>query len=229
MSLVLAVLPGEKLTYEVKYGFVKAGTLTLSVFRDTLKGEEVYHIRLSLESTPSFSKLYDVHDVFDSYVDTAFSHSILYTKKIREGKYRLDIAISYLPDSGLVRYSNGRQYRVDGYVFDPLAAIFFMREKGVREGETLKIPYHVDGITSVATVVPHSHRKVKLKWGRYSVVRVSPDFGRKGLLKEQTTLWITPYRPYIPLLIEARISFGKLSAKLIRYQIGDKDIIPLRR
>ncbi len=228
LNLIASILPGEKLTYEVKYGFIKAGVLTLSLTKDSLDGQPVYHILMRLHSSPSFSRLYSINDEFHSYVDTAFTHSIVYKKRIREGNYKLDVSISYFPDSGYALYSNGKRYVIEGNVFDPLAAIFFMRKLGVKPGETLRIPYHVDGITAIATVVPERFRKIRLPWGKYRGVSVKPDFGKKGLLKGETTLWIGPYKPYIPLFIEARISFGTLSAKLIRYQIRGKDVIPLR-
>ncbi len=225
-SLLTSILPGEVLKYEVRYGFIRAGTLTISVSRDTCQNQPAYRISMKLRSSPSFSKFYSINDEFVSCIDTGFTHSLMYVKKIRERKYSLDLAITYLPESGYVRYSNGKSYPVDHYVFDPLAAVFAMREKGLSMGETLQIPYHIYGITSAASVTPLKTKTIKLRWGKYRAFKIRPKLGKKGLFKGKTVLWIATKPPFVPLIIESSMPFGKLSATLTEYKIGRKDIIP---
>ncbi len=225
-NLLVAILPGEVLKYDVRYGFIRAGVLTISVSRDTFRGEPAYRITLRLKSNPSFERIYSLRDEFRSIVDTGMTHSLLYVKKVREGKYRLDLSIFYVLDSGYVRYSNGKLYRVEHNVFDPLGAIFAVREKELRMGDTLKIPYHIDGITSVALVYPLKLKKIKLRWGKCEAFKIEPEFGKKGLLKGRTVLWMARAWPHVPILIEAYMPFGKLSAKLIDYELNGKKLMP---
>ena len=55
---------GEKLTFKVRYGFVRAGTATMTVLKETeLNGHPVYQIQTTAESVSPFSWVYKVDDV----------------------------------------------------------------------------------------------------------------------------------------------------------------------
>lgn len=61
---------GEKLTFKVRYGFVRAGTATMEVMPDkVIRGKTAYHIQTRAESASGFSWIYKVEDVVDSYMD----------------------------------------------------------------------------------------------------------------------------------------------------------------
>ena len=80
---------GEKLTFRVRYGFITAGTATMSVLREMEYGDyPVYQIRTTAESASSFSWIYEVKDVVYSYMDKMGLFSWRFEKKLREGSYK---------------------------------------------------------------------------------------------------------------------------------------------
>ena len=64
---------GEKLIYKVSWGFIRLGTLRVSVI-DTVQidGQNSYHVRLRIDSNPRLFFI-DMHSQFDSYLlDNAY-------------------------------------------------------------------------------------------------------------------------------------------------------------
>ncbi len=57
---------GEKLTYDVKYGFVTAGIATFYIPKyKKISGRDVYHVTFEVNTVPSFDWIYKVSDRYD--------------------------------------------------------------------------------------------------------------------------------------------------------------------
>ncbi len=61
-----AFKPGEKLTFEINYGFVTAGEAVMEVdpVYQTMNGRKCYDIRFIVNSTSSFDWVYKVKDFY---------------------------------------------------------------------------------------------------------------------------------------------------------------------
>ena len=93
---------GEKLTFKVRYGFIRAGTATMEVMKDKMiRGKPVYHIQTRAESASGFSWIYKVEDVIDSYMDKMGLFSWKFEKRLREGSYMVDLSVNYFPEDSL--------------------------------------------------------------------------------------------------------------------------------
>ena len=58
---------GEKLTFDVKYGFVTAGVATMEIPEmRRISGREAYHVTFEVNSVPSFDWIYKVRDRYET-------------------------------------------------------------------------------------------------------------------------------------------------------------------
>lgn len=89
-------LPGEKFTFELKWGAVPAGEATLEVKElDNIKGVDAYHFVLKARSNAFFDIFFKVRDHIDSYTDTEMNHSLYYKKDQLEGKTQRNIRVHF--------------------------------------------------------------------------------------------------------------------------------------
>jgi hypothetical protein len=88
-------VPGEKLTFQVKWSFIPAGEAVIEVLPvETLNGVRAYHF-VMIARTNAFADLfYKVRDRIDAYTDTEMTHSILY-KKRTTGKANKDVTVTF--------------------------------------------------------------------------------------------------------------------------------------
>src|SRR5882672_6724329 len=82
---------GENLTFAIRWGVVTGGYATLGVPSiDLIDGQPAYHILSEARSTGMVDAFYKVRDKNEAWMDTAAPRTLRYSKKIQEGKYRVD-------------------------------------------------------------------------------------------------------------------------------------------
>ena len=80
---VIPFYPGEKLTFQVKWGFIPAGEAVLEVLPiETINGIESYHFSMTAKTYPFIDIFYKIRDKIDSYTNKEMTHSILYKKPV---------------------------------------------------------------------------------------------------------------------------------------------------
>ncbi|MZQ80501.1 MAG: DUF3108 domain-containing protein, partial [Bacteroidales bacterium] len=80
--------PGEKVTYQIKYGIVGSGQASLELSEGFLKGQPVWHAVISGKTTGLADALYRVRDVYESYIDPENDLPVFSIRNIQEGRYR---------------------------------------------------------------------------------------------------------------------------------------------
>ena len=77
---------GEKLTFDLNYGFVTAGVAVMQISKiKRISGREAYHINFEVNSLPSFDWIYKVRDRYESYLDVEGLFPWRFEQHIREG------------------------------------------------------------------------------------------------------------------------------------------------
>ena len=84
---------GEKLTFDVKYGFVTAGIATFNIPKNKrISGRDAHHITFEVNTVPSFDWIYKVRDRYESYLDIEGLFPWRFEQHIREGGYSRDFS-----------------------------------------------------------------------------------------------------------------------------------------
>src|SRR5690606_24057616 len=113
---------GEKLTFDVKYGFVTAGIATMQIPAvKRISGRDAYHVTFEVNTVPSFDLFYKVRDRYETYIDKEGLFPWRFEQHIREGKYSRDFAAFFDQRKGKAKTSEG-EYDIPRYVHDIVSA-----------------------------------------------------------------------------------------------------------
>jgi hypothetical protein len=100
---------GEKLTFDVKYGFVTAGIAEMAIPKiKKITGREVYNITFKVNTVPSFDLFYKVRDRYETYMDVEALFPWRFEQHIREGGYSRDFAAFFDQRRGVAKNFRGQ-------------------------------------------------------------------------------------------------------------------------
>ena len=87
---------GEKLIFDVGYGFITAGEATMEVPQyDSINGNLTYKILFTVRTTPTFSAIFEVRDRYETFMDVKTLLPWRFEQHIREGKYKRDFSATF--------------------------------------------------------------------------------------------------------------------------------------
>ncbi len=217
---------GERLRFEIKYGFISAGTATLGIPETvTERGYECYRIVSVAQSNSFFSAFFTVRDVAESYLDTRELLPRRFEKRLREGDFRAhDIAlfdhdrhVAFYPKQGgrLVPMSAGAQ--------DILSSLYYVRMMDLTVGQSGFIDNHADKKNYPLEISVLRKERVKVPAGRFDCLVVEPKMRGAGLFSHQgrLTVWLTDDAARIPVLMKSKIMVGSISAVLTDVDYAD--------
>lgn len=206
--------PGERLTYQGRWGIIPAGEVTLEVLpRETVRGIEAYHFAMITRTNAAVDLLYRIRERQDSYVTADMGRSLLYKKKT-ESKHPRDVIVDFDWQKMESTYTNFGQrsapIHIEPGTFDPLALFFILRLQELRESSVIEIPIS-DGSTNYrvrATIGKVGFIEIKGK--KYPSIEVAPDMERlEGIVKKsenpQLKIWFSADEKRIPLKIQSQV------------------------
>lgn len=228
--------PGEKLSYNLYWTFILAGSATL----ETLEtgpvaataagpgdGRQAMHFRALAQSTPFIDKFYKVRDSIESWVDPAVTHAILYRKDQSEGDYVRNYVVRFDKNGNVAyRYSKGNFKNaviIPTGSFDPLSMLFLFRTKPLAVGYEFAAPV-TDGeksITGTAKVI--KRETIKTPAGEFDTLLVEPDVRNIGGVFRKSPdatlqVWITNDARRIPVRVKSKVVVGHFSMELTGYE-----------
>ena len=87
---------GEKLTFVVRYGIIKAGEATMEVEGIVpIADREAFKVVSKAKSARAFDLFFKVRDQVESWVDTQGIFSWKFNKLLREGGFKFDLIVDY--------------------------------------------------------------------------------------------------------------------------------------
>lgn len=206
--------PGEKVTYQGRWGIIPAGEVTLEVLpREMVQGVETYHFAMITKTNAAVDLLYKIRERQDSYVAADMSRSILY-KKRTESKHPRDVVVNFNWEKMESTYTNFGQSVAPIHIvrgtFDPLALFFILRLQNLTESTVIEIPIS-DGSTNYrvkATIGKTGFIEIEGK--KYPSIEVTPDMERlEGIVKKsenpQLKIWFSADEKKIPLKIQSQV------------------------
>lgn len=136
---------GERLEYDVRYGPVIIGSLTLENLPPAVvSGEECHHFRADLELNRSFSWLFWAQYRLESWCRRSDFVTLRAYKRTREPRYRSEWAATFEPGRGMVTYSDSGARPLPDSSRDMLSLWYFFRAVMVGVGDTVRTNAHVD-------------------------------------------------------------------------------------
>ena len=229
---------GEKLTFKVRYGFVRAGTATMSVLKETeMNGHPVYQIQTTAESVSPFSWVYKVDDVVNSFMDKRGLFTWRFEKKLREGSYKIDMFVDYLPEDSLakihtIRYKDETEekhydVKVPPFAMDVLASFYYVRTIPLRIGDIISMVNHDNKKVYDLEVHVYMREEVDTAAGTFRCLKVEPLLKGEGIFKQKGRLlvWLTDDEYKFPVQMTSEVAVGHITTELEKIE-GVKHKIP---
>ena len=227
---------GEKLSFDLYYGFVIAGQAFLEV-RDTdglsvpgNNGEKVqaYHIVAEAHSTPFVDVFYKVRDKNESWLDSGSWISHRFEQHNQEGKFILDQTVEFdwknkrFKNLELVKGRAPKNEEGDLIIpaVDTLSCLYETRAKTFDVGDEFTLDVH-SGRNWPLVVKVLRREKVKVPAGTFDCYVVEPFLRERGLFIQKgkkLQVWLTADDRKMPVKMTAEIFIGHVSAELVRIE-----------
>ncbi|MDM8538260.1 DUF3108 domain-containing protein, partial [Desulfobacterales bacterium HSG17] len=222
--------PGEKLTYELRWGVIPAGTATLEVLPfKIVNNMDAYHFVVTAESNDFVDIFYKVRDRIDAYADINMTRSVLYQKKQREGRSKRDILVKFNWENNTANYSNFGESRdpitlMPG-TFDPLSAFYFTRFSELKDNMLIQRPI-TDGKKNVMGKVNVIGKEtIKVGDKEYETFLIEPELKHiKGVFEKSKNakiqIWVSADNRQIPVRIKSEVVVGSFVGELVSFTEG---------
>lgn len=213
---------GEKLTFDVNYGFITAGVAEYNIPKVMkLAGRDVYQITFGVNTVSTFDALYKVRDRYETYVDVEGLFPWRFEQHIREGKYSRDFSAFFDQRKGKARTSEGA-YDIPKYVNDIVSAFYFARTidfSKMKKGESVHLENFYKDKTYPLDVVYKGRETVSVKAGTFDCIILEPEIKEGGLFKSEgnVVIWLSNDACRIPVKVKTKIIIGSIDAELTGY------------
>lgn len=216
---------GERLTYDVYYGLIFAGTATLVIENIVaVCGRMTYHVMLTAKTSPAFSNVFRVNDRIESYIDVERFIPWKFAKVQEEGDYRHDEVSILDQGNHLGHYRSNRtgytkEYEIPEGCQDTLSVFYFMRLVPYEVGETVTLKVMADErIWDARFETKEVTKRTIYRGGTYETFLVESDasFDMGALQKGEGRLWVSTDERRLPVCIKTRLTFGNLTLALVK-------------
>ncbi len=216
---------GERLQFDVGYGFINAGSASMEVARLVqYQNRPCFQIVTRAESNNFFSTFYRVDDRVESIMDAVGLFSWRFEKNLREGNYRADQTSEFDQRQHMV-YDGKDTLTVPPFVQDALSVLYFVRTQKLEVGKSIFVDNFTDGELYPLEVRVLEKERIETKAGSFDCVVVEPLLRSVGIFKHEGRLkvWLTDDRLKMPVLMKSKVLVGSITAELTDYKLGDLD------
>ncbi len=209
---------GERFTFRIQYGMIRAGTAVLEVKEGGDEG--TWLISSTARTNSFFDVFFKVRDQILSWVSADDLRSIRFHKRLREGSYKKDEFIEFDWDSGVARYADGTEIPVTPDVRDVLSVFYHVRTLRLPIGKDIPIEYHSSKKNWPVSIRVGRVEKIKVPAGEFNCFVIEPELQSVGLFKQtgRMRVWITADKRRMPVKLESKVTFGAFEAVLIDYE-----------
>ena len=213
---------GERLVFDVSYGFITAGEAVMTVSRlDSIAGRKCFRIEFTVNSLPSFSWIYRVEDHYLTFIDVETIAPWKFEQHIREGTYKRDF-IAEFDQVKLIAKTTEGDYPIPEYVHDILSAFYFARTidfSGFKVGEGTLIHNFYKDKSHELVVKFLGRQELEVEAGTFNTVVVEPLVKEGGLFKSEgrIVIWLTDDERKIPVRVNTKVLIGSIDVELKEY------------
>lgn len=209
-------VPGERLSYDVRFGVIKVGTGSMEVRGiDTVRGRPAYHTTFRITGG---IPLYSVDDVFESWFAIDDLASLRFVQDQNEGSRQRQHRYEIFPERQTYDDLTDQKPEQPS-VADPLddgSFVYFVRTVPLEVGKTYEFQRYFKPDRNPVTIRVLRREQVKVPAGTFDAVVIQPVIKTKGVFSEDghAELWISDDERRMILQMKSRLSFGSLDLYL---------------
>ena len=213
---------GEKLTFDVKYGFVTAGVASFEIPKiKKMSGRDTYHVTFEVNTVSTFDNFFKVRDRYETYIDVEGIFPWRFEQHIREGNFSRDFSAFFDQRKGKAKTTGG-EFDIPKYVNDIVSAFFYARTldySGLKVGDRIPLKnFYKDKVYDL-DVVYHGKETIEVEAGKFDCIIVEPLVQEGGLFKNEGSImiWLTNDEAKIPVRVKTKVVVGAINSDLTSY------------
>lgn len=225
---------GEKLTFDVKYGFVTAGVAVMEIpkIRKIAK-RETYHITFNVNSVESFDPFFKVRDRYETYMDVEGLFPWRFEQHIREGSYSRDFSAFFDHRRNLAKTKKG-SYEIPDNVNDIVSAFYLTRTFNydtLKAGDSFYLENFFKDKVFPLEVMYRGKETVSVEAGTFDCIMVEPLVVEGGLFKSEGSIiiWMTDDEARMPVKVKSKVIIGSIDAELTKFEGVSKKMVSLKK
>lgn len=216
---------GEKLSFEVSYGWLDAGIAEIEIKQETklIGDRDVLHVVGTGTSTGTFNWFFKVRDRYETYMDAKGVFPWIFIRDIHEGGFELKQYYTFDHYKQKVTTDKGKSFEVPLAVQDMISAFYYARTlnlKNVRKGQIFEIKAFVDNEVWPLKIKYLRNETIEIDKGTFDCMVFVPvvQTGRIFKDEEDMLVWITRDDNKIPVLAKASVLVGSITMELTDYK-----------
>ena len=213
---------GERLVFDVSYGFITAGEAIIQIPRiERVRGRDAFRVEFLVNSLPSFSWIYKVEDQYLTFIDTVSLLPHRFEQHIREGSYRRDFVADFDRDRRVAITTEG-EFPILPEVHDIFSAFFYARTvdyTGMSAGDSVLLyNYYRDRYYELMIRVL-GRQELEIEAGTFRTIVVEPIVKEGGLFKSEgrIVIWLTDDDLKVPVRVNTKVVIGSIDSELREY------------
>ena len=228
------IYPGETIEYDIKYGIIDAGNLSVYTSKSPIQDSigTFYQIKVIGETAKAFSSVAKIYDVWMSYVDTISLKPFHFQRIIKENSYYLDEHIYFdrkhenvtvISEKGQERSYHFEQYPLlDTNAMDMISSYLKIRTlpfKRIKANDTLSFPVFYENDNFVVNVIYRGTEKTRTALGKRKCYVIQPLLPESTIFRGDypVTVWVSADKFKIPVKLRAKIKVGNAYVELAKY------------
>lgn len=231
--------PGEKIRYEIRYGLLKGGDITLEVRGGPeIEGSEPWHLVGRAVSSKLVSVFYEVDDGIEGWVAPRTFLPQRLEMTVEESGERGTREVVYDRAAGIAHYKRRREFHkkhgpssldredeLHAESQDALSFLYFLRCVELTPGAEFTVPLHENGKNRVALVKVGRPEEISIPLGDLLATPLELEVTVEGKLANKRALmvWIGEGPGRVPVRFEADLKFGKLKGLLAGYRLTEDE------
>lgn len=211
---------GEKLTFQLRYGFIVGGRVTLTL-ED--KGNTFY-VRGEAVTVGVADEIFSVKDIYESYFEKESNLPVFAIQNIKEGKrYKYyNEAIFDRKNNKVISSRSGSQ-DVPPDIMDMMCVFYYIRRMDLsdaKNGDTYKVNTFFFDKLYAFEIRYRGKEMISTRFGKISCHKFAPvvEPGRVFKSKDDMLIWLTDDANRIPILVSMQMVVGHIYCELIEMQ-----------
>jgi hypothetical protein len=221
---------GERLEFSVKYGAIAAGNAVMEIPETAIiDSRNCYRIVSTANSNDFVSVFYKVRDSVQTYLDVPGLFPRMFTKQLREGKYKND-KLTLFDQRHHLAITGKDSIPTFAFVQDPLSSLYYIRTQELIPGKDVMIDSHTDRKNYPIKIRVLKRERIEVPAGKFDCIVIEPVMRSEGIFKAKGNIkiWLTDDQYKMPVMMKSEVYFlGSINAQLSKYnhgKIGDEQV-----
>ena len=189
LSLIFTI--DEGLLYDLNFRGYNAGESMLSIKKDSIDIESNYYLTSIIKTNKFLDRFYKIRDRVDVILNDE-DFSIIKVEKLNQGGKKTNFT-SIIDQENLTASSNNKTISIPGRVFDPLGAIYYLRNQNIVVGDTFELTTYDNDKLKNLFIVAKDIETVSTSIGNFECIVLTPQSKDGKLLKNKgsMTIWLS--------------------------------------